>query len=110
MPTLSATLWFGNSSVIEEVKIDPDLDASPGNVKYLNRSDLGNQVTTMSMNEVDGDGNWSREINSSTAKLLWSKHSDKPPAWIVGTDELLVALLADHYGCPVGRPKSWKVG
>lgn len=104
------TIEMGNTSVIEEVKIDPDLDSAPDNVKYVPRPELGNRVTSMQLNEVDIDGRPSREMCSNMAKLFWAKHSDKPPAWIEGNDELLVALLADHYGCPVGRPKSWKVG
>lgn len=105
-----ATILMGNVSVIEEVKKDPDLDASPDNVIYVKRDDLGKRTTSFQLNEVDINDKESREMNSSMAKLLWAKHSDKPPAWVDGNDELLVALLADYYGCPIGQPKSWKEG
>ena len=105
-----ATIVLGNDSVIEEVKKDQALDASPDNVEYVKRKDLGRRETTMDLNEVDGDDNPSRAMNLTLAVRFWPRHSDKPPAWVDGTDELLVALVADHFGCPVGRPKSWKVG
>lgn len=41
---------------------------------------------------------------------LWVRHSSDPgPAWVESDDEGVADLLAAHYGCPVGRPKSWKV-
>lgn len=105
-----AVVLLGNESVIERVKKNPDLDASPDNINLVARDDLGHRVTTMSLNEVDGDDNPSRAMNLAMAVRLWSGDSDKPPAWVDGDDELLVALVADHFGCPIGRPKSWKEG
>lgn len=105
-----ATIVLGNESVIEEVKKDEALDASPENVDHVPRKDLGRRETTMDLNETDGDDNPSRAMNFTLATRFWGRHSDKPPAWVDGTDELLVALLADHYGCPIGRPKNWTKG
>jgi len=105
-----ATIVLGNDSVIEEVKIDPALDASPDNVHYVARKDLGRREVTMDLNEVNGDDRPSRAMNFTLAVRFWGRHSDKPPAWVDGTDRLLVELLADHYGCPIGRPKTWTKG
>lgn len=105
-----ATVYLGNTSVIETVKKDPALDASPDNIKTIVRDDLGRRVTTMALNEVDGEDRPSRGMNLTMCVRLWDMHSDKPPAWVEGDDELLTALVADHFGCPVGRPKTWKEG
>lgn len=103
-------ITLGNDSVIEEVKKDPGLDASPDNVYYKARKDLGKRVTTMSLNETDIDDKPSRAMNLAMLGLIWPKHSDKPPAWVEGDDRLLVELVADQYACPIGRPKKWKEG
>jgi hypothetical protein len=103
-------LHLGNVSVIEEIKLDPDLDSSPGNVEYKNRAELGKRTTTMMLNEVDGDDRPSRAMNLTLAARFWGKHSDQPPAWVDGDDELLIQLVADYYGCRIGRPKNWKEG
>jgi hypothetical protein len=99
-------LRFGNTSVIEGYKPDQGTNE----VLYRSREDLGSQTTTMSLNEVDVDDNPSRAMNLALAVRFWGQESDNPPAWVEGDDELLVSLVADHFGCPVGRPKSWKEG
>jgi hypothetical protein len=44
----------------------------------------------------------------------WNHHTqgddpgDVKPDWLECDDELVGTLLASHYGCPTGRPKSWK--
>lgn len=38
---------------------------------------------------------------------LWRHHSDQAPAWVESNDDQLAALVAEHYGCPVGCPPSW---
>lgn len=39
---------------------------------------------------------------------VWRSHSANPaPAWIEATDRALAQALADHYGCPIGRPEDW---
>lgn len=102
MPTIA----LGNESVIEHYKPDEGTDET----KVKARKDLGNRVTTMSLNETDITDKPSRAMNLQMVTRLWEMHSDKPPAWVDGDDELLTQLVADHYGAPVGRPKSWKEG
>src|SRR5262245_32236812 len=104
------TIMLGNASVVEEVKKDEALDASPYHVERVHRKDLGKRVTTMVLNETDIDDRPSRGMNLTMAVQLWARHSDKPPDWVEGDDELLAQLVADHYGCSVGRSKSWKEG
>jgi hypothetical protein len=99
-------LRFGNESVIEGYKPDEGTNE----VLYRARDDLGKRVQTMSLNETDIDDNPSRAMNLALAVRFWAQASDKPPAWVEGDDELLVALVADQFGCPVGRPKAWKEG
>jgi hypothetical protein len=101
-----AQLRFGNESVIEGYKPDEGVNE----VLYKSREDLGKRTTTMSLNEVDIDDNPSRSMNLALAIRFWGQESDKPPLWVEGDDELLVALVADHFGCPIGQPKSWKEG
>ena len=97
---------LGNESVLEPYKPDPGTDVTKTRV----RKDLGKQVTTMSLNETDGADNPSRAMNLQMAARLWALHSDKPPAWVESDDNLLAELVADHFDCPVGRPKAWKEG
>lgn len=103
-------ITLGNTSVIETSKKDDELDLTPGNIVVARRADLGQRVTTMSLNEVDGDDRPSRAMNLALAARIWSFHSDEDPAWVDGDDELLVELIADHYGCPIGRPDDWTEG
>ena len=100
------TVQLGNESVIESYKPDPGTNAT----KLKSRKDLGQQVTTMHLNEVDGEDRPSRAMNLTMVQRFWSEHSDKPPMWVDGDDDLLNALVADELGCDIGRPKSWKVG
>jgi hypothetical protein len=100
------TVLLGNESVTEPYKPDEGTDET----KIRQRKDLGRRVTTMNLNEVDGDDNPSRAMNLTMVTRLWALHSDKPPAWVAGDDDLLNALIADHYGCELGRPKNWKEG
>ena len=100
------TVLLGNESVLEPYKPDQGTDET----KVRVREDLGRRVTTMSLNEVDGDDNPSRAMNLAMVIRLWGLHSNEPPAWVDGDDDLLTALIADHYGCETGRPKNWKEG
>lgn len=100
------TVMLGNESVLEPYKPDPGTDVT----KTRARNDLGRRTTTMSLNEVDGADNPSRAMNLAMLTRLWPLHSDQPPAWVDGDDPLLVSLIADHFGCEQGRPKSWKEG
>jgi hypothetical protein len=99
-----AHLRFGNESVIEHVKADEGTNTSTPEP----RPDLGNRVTSMNLNEVDGDDNPSRAMNLQMAVRLWTMHSNTAPAWVESDDDdLLAQLVADHFNTKVGRPKSW---
>lgn len=37
---------------------------------------------------------------------LWQVHSAGNPSWVESDNEELAQALADHYGCPVGRPSA----
>lgn len=41
------------------------------------------------------------------ARGVWAAQSWAPPAWVESTNEGLALVLADHYGCPIGRPQGW---
>lgn len=36
---------------------------------------------------------------------IWAHHADAPPSWVWSDNEALQALLAESFGCPVGRPE-----
>jgi hypothetical protein len=59
---------LGNESVTEPYKPDEGTDET----KIRQRKDLGRRVTTMSLNEVDGDDNPSRAMNLTMATRLWA--------------------------------------
>lgn len=101
-----STVYLGNQSVVEAFKPDQGVNIT----KIKSRKELGNQITSMGLNETDIDDKPSRSMNLSMCIRMWNEHSDKAPAWVEGTDELLVALIADHFGCAIGRPKSWRNG
>lgn len=105
-----AIVYLGNKSVITQVKKDDSLDASPDNLKTVRHEALGQRVTTMNLNETDIADRPNRAMNLALAVRLWDTQSDKPPSWVESDDELLATLIADHFGCPVGRPKSWREG
>jgi hypothetical protein len=40
---------------------------------------------------------------------LWRVHSTAAaPAWVESDSPELARALADHYGCPIGRPDDWE--
>lgn len=137
-----ASVTFGNSSVIEMIKKDPGGDASPDNLITRRRTDLGNQITAMSIPdtnvhrqwiktadlhptahqlpghvlETKGDRvklettTWPMEEQLAAIRTFIRMHTDAAPAWVESDNELLAQFVAQQYGCPVGRPKNWKVG
>jgi hypothetical protein len=44
-------------------------------------------------------------MNLTLVTRFWSEHSDKPPAWVDGDDDLLNALVADELGCRHRAPE-----
>lgn len=35
---------------------------------------------------------------------VWANQSFAPPAWVESDSPALAQMLAEHYGCPIGRP------
>jgi hypothetical protein len=110
-------ILLGNVSVLEAYKPDPETNVTLVRKKQY----AGNRVTTFHLHETEpvrnSDGSLgpeerpSRSLNLSMLLRIWPEHSDKPPAWITGDDDLLVALVADSFGgVPTKRPKDWKEG
>lgn len=90
-----ATTYLGNQAVIEP---------QPGG-ESKERSDLGYQITTY----VTPDTN---SISTSFVEIegTWSLHSDKKPLWVESNNKALAGLLAEAFGCPIGRPDNWYNG
>lgn len=50
-------------------------------------------------------------VHLCDVKDSWTTHhGGDGPDWIESDDASLAELLADFYGCPVGRPEGWVVG
>lgn len=101
------TVMFGNESVLEPYKPDPDVNI----IKTRPRPELGRQVTTMFLVETDINEQPSLPMNVAMAVRFWANDSDQPPSWVeCPENDLLAQVIAQHFGCPVGRPKKWKAG
>lgn len=91
---------LGNSTAKEGYRDTPD-----GPLKF--RTVRGNHVTTVR----PPDGMSIGEVFTSITNVpngVWAAHADDPPDWVESDSDGLASLIAEHYGCPVGRPKSWK--
>lgn len=81
------------------------------NGKLKHRDLPGRRVTTI----VIPDGYTLLEaVQAITAQDgAWNHHSrgdnpaDSSPDWVESDNEGLASLLAQHFECPVGRPKRW---
>lgn len=100
-----ASIVMGNESVIESVKVDPEGDAAPGNLKVLKRKDLGNQVTTLSIPD-----SWPLSEKLAFIETTVRMHFAEKPTWVTSDDPLLAQIVSTQYGCREGRPRDWKVG
>jgi hypothetical protein len=58
----------------------------------------GDQILTIDM--PDG-----RPLDEALTeiKVIWGLHSTGKPQWVEGNNDLLVAAVANTFGCPVGR-------
>lgn len=74
---------------------------------------MGNRVTTA---QIPDEYSLSEQLLALVADStqgaqhdgVWRSHSAAPvPAWVETTDATLTAAIAEHYGCPVGRPDDW---
>lgn len=66
----------------------------------------GNRVTTVYFPEDMKLGEAFTTV--TTANGVWENHSDGAPDWVESDSKGLAELLAEHYGCRIGRPKDWK--
>jgi hypothetical protein len=51
----------------------------------------------------------SRSVNDALRDIahadgLWRVHSAGQPSWVESNDPDLAEAIAQHYGCPIGRP------
>lgn len=66
----------------------------------------GKRVTTVVIQDEDTLQQRMRTITHADG--IWPHHSRQPAAWVeCDQDEELVAALAQHFGCPIGRPLDW---
>jgi hypothetical protein len=79
------------------------------NVVFGNRSALdrgqpipGEQVTELSLPGCYTFDECLRSVVHSDG--MWRKHSAEPPMWVESDDDDLAEKIAEHFGCPVGRP------
>lgn len=94
---------LGNSAAKEAYRDD----------KGLHHRDVrGSRVTTV----VIPDSYSLMEAVSSVVSQdgAWNHHSqgadvsDSAPDWVESDNDGLAQLLAEHFECPIGRPKGWK--
>lgn len=80
---------LGNSAAIDKVKHLP-----------------GKRITTVVIQDEDTLPQRVRTITHVDG--IWPQHSPEPAAWVeCPEDEELQATLAEHFGCPIGRPDDW---
>ena len=92
---------LGNTSPIDAKKVSPDsLEVTRVPVPV-------SQAVTH--HHVPDDWNLG-DILTGITNVFRSHHSDAPPAWVDGDDELIVKALAQQYGVPVGKPAGWGEG
>jgi len=65
----------------------------------------GNRVTEVNLPKEFTLSSAFVAITSPTG--VWANHSDKNPVWVESDSDGLAALLAEHFGCPVGQPEGW---
>lgn len=93
---------LGNSAAKEAYLDD-------GNVAH--RDLPGRRVTTIT---IPDSYTLLEAVQSVTAQDgVWNHHSrgddpgDHSPDWVESDNEGLASLLAQHFECPIGRPKKW---
>lgn len=83
---------------------------NPRAVEAGSRVPLGEQILELSIPDgVYTDAEQMRNIIHQDG--LWVAHSDAPgPSWVESDDPELAEALANHYGCPIGRPDTEEGG
>jgi hypothetical protein len=94
-----AIVWLGNTAVREVVGADED--GAPIHRRYS-----GQAACTVTIDD-------SYTLDEAVRTIVhadghWPRHSSKAAAWVESDNEELAKALADHFGCPVGRPSDWK--
>lgn len=93
---------LGNTAVREVIGADPD--GTPIHRRYSGQA-------TCTITLPDDDNGWTHDERVRTVTHTdghWTAHSSQPPAWVeCPEDPDLETVLAEHFGCPVGRPASW---
>lgn len=71
----------------------------------------GSRVTTI---VIPGGYSLIEAVSAVTAQDgAWNHHSrgddpgDSSPDWVESDGDALAQLLAEHFDCPIGRPKGW---
>lgn len=78
-----------------------------GNIAAIDRGRHlpGKRITTFKMG---GETNLQERMRTIThADGIWPHHSFEPAAWVESNDDELASALAEHFGCPIGRPDDW---
>lgn len=72
----------------------------------------GSRVTTI---VIPGGYSLIEAVSAVTAQDgAWNHHSsgddpgDSQPDWVESDSDSLAQLLAEHFGCPIGRPDGWQ--
>jgi hypothetical protein len=93
---------LGNVAVREV--IGADHDGAPIHRRHRGQS-------TVDMVLPSDEERWTHDERVRTATHPdghWSQLSSQPPAWVAcDEDPALEAALAEHWGCPQGRPDGW---
>lgn len=75
-----------------------------GNTAALDQGRLMDGLRVTTFNIVDDDDTSTRLRTIAHADGLWPQLSMRPAAWVEADDPELQAVLAEHFGCPVGKP------
>jgi hypothetical protein len=95
-----ATVQLGNDQAHQWV-VDKN-DPNKGEFEPID----GQQVTTVNIppNKSLAEG----FVTITDPNGVWRAHSSADcPSWVESDEPLLAQLLANHYGCSIGRPADW---
>lgn len=138
------TLTLGNTAVVEVFKVREHVPDHPSADKdgyierdnRVDRSDLGNKITTFNfpdefapdrdLEAIQGDARHAARIRAlpddqkpfylhaeAVEDAWWKGHSNDPPEWVESDVEPLAKLVASRFTlgdhqCAIGRPKGWE--
>jgi len=91
------TVILGNAAPVEARKLDDNSTA----VEKVPVKGLKDSRTTFNFPKGTPPG----EMLATVTGVFESHHSNRPASWVESDSAALAELLADHYGCAVGRPK-----